>query len=106
MTVKDFTQIFDTCAQFEETIIETKMQEAATREENNEDPEEDLELDLRLLRFEQLMDRRPFLVNDVLLRQNPNNVHEWEERVSLWKDNKEHDVYVYMFIFFLINFNL
>ncbi|CAJ0765035.1 6649_t:CDS:2, partial [Entrophospora sp. SA101] len=46
MTVRDFTQIFDTYAQ-------------------------------------------PFLVNDVLLRQNPNNVHEWEKRVSLWKDNKE-----------------
>ncbi|CAJ0634421.1 7063_t:CDS:10 [Entrophospora sp. SA101] len=90
MTVRDFTQIFDTYAQFEETIMETKMQEAATRAENNDDdPEEDLELDLRLLRFEQLMDRRPFLVNDVLLRQNPNNVHEWEKRVSLWKDNKE-----------------
>src|SRR6266480_3917483 len=90
MTVRDFTQIFDTYAQFEETIMETKMQEAATRAENNEeDPEEDLELDLRLLRFEQLMDRRPFLVNDVLLRQNPNNVHEWEKRVSLWKDNHD-----------------
>jgi pre-mRNA-splicing factor SYF1 len=22
-----------------------------------------------------------------LLRQNPNNVHEWEKRVALWKDN-------------------
>ncbi|CAJ0761671.1 15132_t:CDS:10, partial [Entrophospora sp. SA101] len=52
MTVRDFTQIFDTYAQ-------------------------------------------PFLVNDVLLRQNPNNVHEWEKRVSLWKDNKEQIVETY-----------
>jgi pre-mRNA-splicing factor SYF1 len=44
---------------------------------------------MRLLRFERLMDRRPFLVNDVLLRQNPNNVMEWEKRVLLWKDDKK-----------------
>ncbi|CAB4406292.1 unnamed protein product [Rhizophagus irregularis] len=88
MTVRDFTQIFDTYAKAEETVIERKMEEAAERaEEGIDDPKADLELDLRLMRFEQLMDRRPFLVNDVLLRQNPNNVHEWEKRVALWKDN-------------------
>ncbi|RIA91251.1 pre-mRNA splicing factor SYF1 [Glomus cerebriforme] len=88
MTVRDFTQIFDTYAKAEETVIERKMEEAAERaEEGIDDPNADLELDLRLMRFEQLMDRRPFLVNDVLLRQNPNNVHEWEKRVALWKDN-------------------
>jgi pre-mRNA-splicing factor SYF1 len=88
MTVRDFTQIFDTYAKAEETVIERKMEEAAERaEEGIDDPQADLELDLRLMRFEQLMDRRPFLVNDVLLRQNPNNVHEWEKRVALWNDN-------------------
>ncbi|CAI2186117.1 4672_t:CDS:10, partial [Funneliformis geosporum] len=88
MTVRDFTQIFDTYAKAEETVIEKKMEETAERAENGiDDPQADLELDLRLMRFEQLMDRRPFLVNDVLLRQNPNNVHEWEKRVALWKDN-------------------
>ncbi|CAG8589238.1 24475_t:CDS:10 [Dentiscutata erythropus] len=96
MTVRDFTQIFDTYAKAEEAVIEKKMEEAAERtEEGQEDPEQDLELDLRLMRFEQLMDRRPFLVNDVLLRQNPNNVHEWEKRVSLWKDNHEKIVETY-----------
>ncbi|CAG8796679.1 7105_t:CDS:2, partial [Gigaspora rosea] len=65
MTVRDFTQIFDTYAKAEEAVIEKKMEEAAERtEEGQEDPEQDLELDLRLMRFEQLMDRRPFLVND------------------------------------------
>jgi pre-mRNA-splicing factor SYF1 len=43
------------------------------------------------------MDRRPFLVNDVLLRQNPNNVLEWQQRVTLWGDNKEK---VFMKLFF------
>ena len=34
-------------------------------------------------RFEDLMDRRPLLLNSVLLRQNPHNVVEWQKRVSL-----------------------
>jgi hypothetical protein len=33
-----------------------------------------------LCRFEDLMDRRPLLLNSVLLRQNPHNVVEWQKR--------------------------
>ncbi|KAI9495026.1 pre-mRNA splicing factor syf-1 [Zychaea mexicana] len=96
LTVRDFTAIFDAYAEFEEEMITTKIEMAAEREESGEkDPEEDLDLDLRLLRFERLMDRRPFLVNDVLLRQNPNNALEWEKRVMLWGDNKEKVVDTY-----------
>jgi pre-mRNA-splicing factor SYF1 len=93
MTVRDFTQIFDAYAEFEESIISEKMEEAAKRE--NVDPEADFDLDIRMMRFEQLMDRRPFLVNDVLLRQNPNNVVEWEKRVGLWGENKTQVVATY-----------
>lgn len=77
-------------------MITTKMEMAAEREAAGEkDEEEDLDLDMRLLRFERLMDRRPFLVNDVLLRQNPNSVLEWEKRVALWGDNKQKIVETY-----------
>lgn len=90
MTVRDFTIIFDTYAEFEESTIGTLMEAAKARSDKgrvNEDA--DFDLDIRLMRFEQLMDRRPFLVNDVLLRQNPNNVNEWEKRAALWENNKE-----------------
>ncbi|KAI4289690.1 MAG: hypothetical protein L6R35_001040 [Caloplaca aegaea] len=96
MTVRDFTLIFDSYAEFEESIISTLMDAAAIRSENgkiNEDA--DFDLDIRMMRFEQLMDRRPFLVNDVLLRQNPNNVAEWEKRVALWGGNKNEVVQTY-----------
>jgi len=96
MTVRDFTLIFDAYAEFEESIIGTLMDAAAVRSDKgrvNEDA--DLDLDIRMMRFEQLMDRRPFLVNDVLLRQNPNNVVEWEKRVALWGDNKHEVVQTY-----------
>ena len=96
MTVRDFTLVFDSYAEFEESIIGTLMDAAAIRSEKGIlDEDADFDLDIRMMRFEQLMDRRPFLVNDVLLRQNPNNVIEWEKRVALWGDNKAEVVQTY-----------
>jgi len=96
MTVRDFTQIFDSYTEFEESVIGSLMEAAGARQEKSKvDEEADMDLDIRMMRFEQLMDRRPFLVNDVLLRQNPNNVIEWEKRVGLWGDNKSEIVQTY-----------
>lgn len=96
MTVRDFTLIFDSYTEFEESIIGALMEDASVRAEKGvEDDEADIELDIRMMRFEHLMDRRPFLLNDVLLRQNPNNVSEWEKRVALWGDNKREVVQTY-----------
>ena len=82
MTVRDFTQIFDAYSQFEETLISNLM-DLANKEEQGLDEVDDLELEMRLARLEYLMDRRPLLLNRILLRQNPNNVLEWIKRVSL-----------------------
>ena len=96
MTVRDFTLIFDSYAQFEESIISGLMDHAAKCAERGRlDDSADFDLDIRMMRFEQLMDRRPFLVNDVLLRQNPNNVGEWEKRAGLWGDNKVEIIQTY-----------
>ena len=96
MTVRDFTLVFDSYAEFEESIIGTLMDAAAARSDKGKvDEDADFDLDIRMMRFEQLMDRRPFLVNDVLLRQNPNNVGEWEKRVALWGENKKEIVQTY-----------
>ncbi|KAK5059704.1 pre-mRNA-splicing factor syf1 [Exophiala bonariae] len=96
MTVRDFTMAFDTYVEFEESILSTLMDAASARASKGlVDAEKDYDVDMRMMRFEHLMDRRPFLVNDVLLRQNPNNVVEWEKRVALWSDNKEEVVQTY-----------
>jgi len=96
MTVRDFTLVFDSYAEFEESIIGALMEVASTRADKGVvDEAADFDLDIRMMRFEHLMDRRPFLLNDVLLRQNPNNVTEWEKRVALWGDNKENVVQTY-----------
>ncbi|KHJ31556.1 putative pre-mrna-splicing factor syf1 [Erysiphe necator] len=96
MTVRDFTMIFDSYVEFEEVITSTLMDEAAIRSEQGiEDENANFDLDIRMIRFEQLMDRRPFLINDVLLRQNPNNVSEWNVRIGLWGNNKTEIVKTY-----------
>jgi len=80
-TVRDFTQVFDAYAQFEELALSKKMEEL----QNNDFPSKDdeLEVELSMARFEHLMERRPLLLNSVLLRQNPHNVAEWQKRVTL-----------------------
>merc|ERR1719510_2762733 len=80
-TVRDFTQVFDAYAQFEELSLSKKMEEVAELEVLT--PEDEVEIELRMGRFETLMDRRPLLLNSVLLRQNPHNVAEWQKRVDL-----------------------
>lgn len=82
-TVRDFSQVFDAYAQFEELSLSKLMEEVASKEDG--DPDDDVEIDLRLARFENLMERRMALLNSVLLRQNPHNVQEWHNRVKLFE---------------------
>lgn len=94
MTVRDFTIVFDTYAEAEEVALSILMDKANARSDQF-DQNADLDLEIRMDRLEQLMNRRPFLLNDVLLRQNPNNVIEWEKRVALWGDNLVEAVQTY-----------
>eukprot|EP01028_Stygiella_incarcerata_P005790 TRINITY_DN2401_c0_g1_i1.p1 TRINITY_DN2401_c0_g1~~TRINITY_DN2401_c0_g1_i1.p1 ORF type:complete len:897 (+),score=245.17 TRINITY_DN2401_c0_g1_i1:73-2691(+) len=101
-TVHDFSIIFDAYTATEEGILTAKMEgldeEKGSEEEDGND---DLEfsnsddVDMRLARLEHLMDRRPLLVNSVLLRQNPHDVNEWKNRVEILKDSPEHVVSTY-----------
>ncbi|KJH51924.1 HAT repeat protein [Dictyocaulus viviparus] len=142
-TVRDFTQIFDAFAAFEERNTATKMDSLS------EPPDDEDELELEWLfarnltnfftlvafesnvdivsspvalfvarelicpsyynrsfeivimvywadRFEHLMARRPLLLNSVLLRQNPHNVHEWLNRVNLYEGQPEKQIDTYL----------
>ncbi|OQR77145.1 pre-mRNA-splicing factor SYF1-like [Tropilaelaps mercedesae] len=81
LTVRDFSQIFDAYSQYEYGLIRKLLS-------NNIDTERiELELDLKMARYEYLMDRRPLLLNSVMLRQNPHNVGEWLKRVKLLKND-------------------
>ena len=99
-TVRDFTQIFDAYAETCENVIAFMMDELAQEEGDEEDQEQtreekEAELDRRMQEFEELIERRPFLVNDVLLRRNPDDVQEWEKRVALYADKDEKIIETY-----------
>ncbi|CAD5235659.1 unnamed protein product [Bursaphelenchus xylophilus] len=83
VTVRDFTQIFDAYAKFMERLTSNKMN-ALQKAKAHEIDDLEFELELFINRFEHLMERRPLLLNSVLLRQNPNNVREWINRIQLY----------------------
>lgn len=90
VTIRDFTQIFDAYSEFSETLISTLMDALASSSEDEEEAAElEEELDGAMKEFEELMERRPVLVNDVLLRRNGNEVVEWEKRVALFGGDDE-----------------
>jgi pre-mRNA-splicing factor SYF1 len=104
LTIRDFTQIFDAYAETSENVIGYLMDELGDEGEKDEDDEDDegssredkeANLDKRMKDFEELMERRPFLVNDVLLRRNPNDVQEWEKRVVLYGEDDEKVIETY-----------
>ena len=74
--MRDFGQVFDAYAQFEESMISALMESSGEMGKMSEDGKyllfilliwecfvDDLDLELRLARFESLMDRRPFLLS-------------------------------------------
>ncbi|KAG2689796.1 hypothetical protein I3843_09G154300 [Carya illinoinensis] len=127
VTVRDFSVIFDSYSQFEESMLAHKMESVSSsdeeeegEEENDVDDDEDVRLDLnlsvaklekkilngfwlhdtkdidlRIARLEDLINRRPELANSVLLRQNPHNVEQWHRRVKLFEGNPTKQILTY-----------
>lgn len=97
-TVRDFTHIFDAYAQFEELTLSKKMEELQDQQDEEDElgeTELELEVELYMARFENLIERRPLLLNSVLLRQNPHNVSEWLKRVQLLQDQPQEIIVTY-----------
>uniref|UniRef100_A0A183CDC4 Pre-mRNA-splicing factor SYF1 n=1 Tax=Globodera pallida TaxID=36090 RepID=A0A183CDC4_GLOPA len=90
-TVRDFTQLFDAYSKFMERMTSLRM-DALGSARPAQAEERELELDLVMTRFEHLMNRRPLLLNSVLLRQNPHNVHEWLNRAQIYEGDAENQI--------------
>ncbi|KAG1371591.1 PsbB mRNA maturation factor Mbb1, chloroplastic [Cocos nucifera] len=115
-TVRDFSVIFESYAQFEQSALSAKLETVEGSDEEGDQDEEngkdgitkltkkflhgfwlndDDDVDLRLARYENLLERRPELLNSVILRQNPHNVKEWHNRVKLFEGNPARQVLTY-----------
>ncbi|TFK25082.1 spliceosome complex protein [Coprinopsis marcescibilis] len=89
VTQRDFNQIFEAYSEFEDSLISAIMDNLEEEDDEEDKAEAEEEMDRRMKEFEELTDRRPFLLNDVLLRRNPNDVQEWEKRVALFGEDDE-----------------
>ena len=81
-TVQDFTSIYNTMAEFEESWLDDLKSEL---ELQVEEADLKVEFEIRMSLFEDLMDQRPFLLNSTLLRQDVNNLDEWFNRIKLFR---------------------
>ncbi|KAI4990049.1 hypothetical protein ZWY2020_038412 [Hordeum vulgare] len=88
-TVKDFRMVFEACVHFEHALIAVQLDERV-QEESPLDVVQDCWLvdrdnaDMTMARLERLLERRPELLNSVLLRQNPHDVQAWHERAKIF----------------------
>lgn len=85
--VRDFDQIFDSYAKMEETILEIVIEDAVRVKKGKKKtttsdgvPSDAL---LQITNLRSLLERHAFLLNDVLLRQNPLSVDDWLSRIAL-----------------------
>lgn len=91
--VRDFSQIFDSYAKMEDTILEISIEDAVSfkkgkkgKKNKSEEKEEDnvpKNVLIQMANLRSLLERHGFLLNDVLLRQNPHSVDDWLSRVHL-----------------------
>lgn len=91
--VRDFAQIYDSYAKMEETILEISIEDAVKVKKGKKNksgkkdsgPEEGVSKDIliQMANLRSLLERHGFLLNDVLLRQNPHSVDDWLNRVAL-----------------------
>lgn len=92
-SVRDFAIVFDSYAKFQESLTSAAIEEMeelkkdATRIREFKEAEETVESLIQHL--EVLTKRRPMLLSDVCLRQNPHNVHEWHKRARMYKREKD-----------------
>ena len=67
----------------ERELLQIGDEEMKSGEETKISSTKEEELELQMFRFENLLERRPFLLTHVLLRQNPHNVYQWLNLVKL-----------------------
>jgi pre-mRNA-splicing factor SYF1 len=111
-TARDFSLVFNSYLKFEEEIVNHLIEEDDEMDGGDDElddlinstldqlgidkkdtyvnlKEKESEINLKLFRISNLIERRPFLLSDAMLRQNPNNVKEWLKRIKLCKEDKE-----------------
>ena len=82
--------------ELENALVDLNIEEIGNKDEikeeelNENDSNKDSNLKkFNFIRVNNLLQRRPFLLNSTILRRNPNNVAEWLKRIELMKDKND-----------------
>ena len=86
-TVQDFNIVFNSLIKFEKSVLDslgTNSNQLSNESEQRIAPSgiED-ELEEQIKRIEDISQKRPYILSDVLLQSNPNDVEEWLKRIEL-----------------------
>ena len=80
----DINQEDSQAAPVDDEDMDILLGKATPKSTENNEENVSADIELALARAENLMNRRPLLLNYVLLRQNPQNVSEWLKRSELY----------------------
>ena len=87
LSMRDFSLIWEAYSNFEHDLITDTVNEISQKEMDGMlTPEDEEDLELTMMRYEDLFDRQAIMISDVKLRQNPHNVTEWLKRLTLFSD--------------------
>jgi len=86
VTVPDFVMIYNDYVDFEEEELDSLSQNL---------PQDLTAFDFRMNSYEDLLQNRSLLLNDVLLRKDMNNLDTWYGRLGLFKDDLDTTLKVY-----------
>jgi pre-mRNA-splicing factor SYF1 len=132
VSVLDFVTIYDAYVEFEEEEVmrlSKELEEEEGEEEEGEEKEEGklselspselsssesksngstkyskfTEFEFRMNYFENLLNNREILQNDMMLRQDINNIDEWIKRVEIYKDNLDQVLQTYVLAITKVN---
>ena len=92
-TVRDFALVFDSYSKMEEAILDLEVQrkENSKRTRRHLTLEDSGDLESRIKKYENLLERRPFLLSNIRLRRQPNSVDVWMERINLSSGSASND---------------
>lgn len=80
VTVNDFVLIFEAFTEFEERVIE-KLIEAGEETESV--------ISLRMAFLEELLENRSIYLSNMMIKQDPNNLDEWFNRISIYESKND-----------------
>lgn len=92
-SVENFIFIYDSFMTFEESNLSKVLKEFELK---TDDQNLSLDIDYKLYCFENLLNNHLFLLNDLMIHKNKNNLDNWFDRIELFKNDVQNKLKTYV----------